>query len=153
MSDDTFPPMEHIVPHAGDMSLLDRVLAADDTRLIAEVTPRTSQLFCRDGEIGSWVGIEYMAQAIAAWAGLQARKRGETPKAGFLLGTRRYRTETPAFALGTPLQVSIELQFLADNGLGQFECRIDSAGKRLASAQLKVFEPSDTEQFIEESMQ
>ncbi|MGC0151711.1 hypothetical protein ACPRNU_04555 [Chromobacterium vaccinii] len=147
------PAIEHLVPHAGDMSLLDRVLFADDSSLIAEVTPKSGQLFCRDGEIGSWVGVEYMAQAIAAWAGLQARARGEDPKVGFLLGCRRYQAIVPAFEFDTALQVRVELQFLADNGLGQFECSIDCAGKRLASAQLKVFEPSDTEQFIKESMQ
>ncbi|POZ61118.1 ApeP family dehydratase [Chromobacterium alticapitis] len=150
---EALPDIEFLVPHASDMSLLDRVLAADDASLLAEVTPRAGQLFCRDGEIGSWVGIEYMAQAIAAWAGLRARQRGEAPKVGFLLGSRRYQTEVPAFALNAPLRVRIELQFLADNGLGQFECRIDSAERCLATAQLKVFEPSDTGQFIEESMQ
>jgi predicted hotdog family 3-hydroxylacyl-ACP dehydratase len=147
------PEIATLVPHAGDMCLLDRVLSADADSLTAEVTPRLDQLFCRDGEIGSWVGIEYMAQAIGAWAGLRARERGEAPKVGFLLGTRRYTAAIAAFPPGVPLQVSVTQQFISDNGLCQFDCHIDSQGQRLASAQLKVFEPADTDQFIEESSQ
>ncbi|WP_047249449.1 hotdog family protein [Chromobacterium subtsugae] len=152
MSDELYE-IDSLVPHAGDMSLLDRVLSADADSVVAEVTPRLDQLFCRDGEIGSWVGIEYMAQTIGVWAGLRAKAQGRPPKVGFLLGTRRYTAEVSAFAPDVPLQVSVTQQFISDNGLCQFDCHIDSQGRRLATAQLKVFEPADIDHFIKESSQ
>ena len=44
-----------------------------------------------------WVGIELMAQAIAAHAGLGARREQKPPRAGMLLGTRRFEASAAYF--------------------------------------------------------
>lgn len=130
------------------MCLLDRVLTAEGERLSAEVVVPAQGLFSQDDGVGAWVGIEYMAQAVAAWAGWQARQQGEQPRIGLLLGTRRYRCNVPRFAVGQRLRVDIERGYQADNGLGQFECRIGADGVELASAQLTVFGPEDLKAFL-----
>ena len=130
------------------MCLLDRLLAVEGERLSAEVVVPAQSLFSHDGGVGAWVGIEYMAQAVAAWAGWQARAEGHAPRIGLLLGTRRYRCSVPRFAAGQRLQVDIERGYQADNGLGQFECRIHADGVELASAQLTVFGPEDPSAFL-----
>lgn len=130
------------------MCLLDRVLAAEGERLSAEVVVPAQGLFSQHDGVGAWVGIEYMAQAVAAWAGWQARQQGEQPRIGLLLGTRRYRCSVPRFAVGQRLRVDIERGYQADNGLGQFECRIGADGVELASAQLTVFGPEDLTAFL-----
>jgi predicted hotdog family 3-hydroxylacyl-ACP dehydratase len=145
---DALPPIRDLVPHAGPMCLLDRVLAAEGERLSAEVVVPADGLFSQDGGVGAWVGVEYMAQAVAAWAGWQARQQGEAPRIGLLLGTRRYRCGVARFAVGQRLQVDIERGYQADNGLGQFDCRIQADGVELASAQLTVFGPEDPGAFL-----
>ncbi|MBW8780146.1 MAG: hotdog family protein [Burkholderiales bacterium] len=145
---DTLPPISALVPHQGAMCLLDRLLAAEGERLSAEVVVPAQGLFSHDGGVGAWVGIEYMAQAVAAWAGWQARMLGQPPSIGLLLGTRRYRCSVPRFAAGQRLQIDIERGYQADNGLGQFECRIHADGVELASAQLTVFGPQDPSAFL-----
>ncbi|PTT82843.1 3-hydroxylacyl-ACP dehydratase [Pelomonas sp. HMWF004] len=140
---DALPPISELVPHQGPMCLLDRLLAVEGDRLSAEVVVPAKGLFSRDGGVGAWVGIEYMAQSVAAWAGWQARALGQPPRIGLLLGTRRYRCSVPQFASGQRLQVDIERCFQADNGLGQFECRIQAGGVELAAALLTVFGPED----------
>lgn len=142
------PPISELVPHQGPMCLLDRLLLAEGERLSAEVVVPAQGLFNHDGGVGAWVGIEYMAQAVAAWAGWLARQKGEAPRIGLLLGTRRYRCSVPRFAAGQRLQVDIERGYQADNGLGQFECRIHADGVELASAQLTVFGPQDPIAFL-----
>jgi predicted hotdog family 3-hydroxylacyl-ACP dehydratase len=142
------PLIAELVPHAGPMCLLDRLLAAEGERLSAEVIVPAQGLFSHDGGTGGWVGIEYMAQTVAAWAGWQARQLGQPPRIGLLLGTRRYRCSVPRFAAGQRLQVDIERGYQADNGLGQFECRIHADGVELASAQLTVFGPEDPSAFL-----
>lgn len=144
----TLPPISELVPHAGPMCLLDRVLAVEGERLSAEVAVPAEGLFSREGGVGAWVGIEYMAQAVAAWAGWQARLQGEQPRIGLLLGTRRYRCSLPRFAAGQRLRIDIERSYQADNGLGQFECRILDSGLELASATLTVFGPEDPSAFL-----
>lgn len=141
-------PVAELLPHGAPMILLDRVLAGDADRLVAEADLQEPNLFMNDGRIGAWVGIEYMAQAIAAWAGWQSRLRGETPQIGFLLGTRRYHSHKPFFARGETLHIRIARQFRADNGLGQFDACIQVQGHLAAQAALSVFEPPDVAAYL-----
>ena len=136
-------PIAELVPHGGRMRLLDRAIEGDTDSLVAEVTLREDNLFFADGGVGGWVGIELMAQAVAAWAGWHARLRGETPRVGFLLGSRRYECSRPVFKPGECLRIEVIRQFSADNGLGQFDCTIAIGAETVARATLTVFEPRD----------
>lgn len=142
-----------LVPHSGDMVLLERVVSADADNLSAELTIGPDTLFCSGAGVGSWVGIEYMAQAIAAHAGYLARLRGETVKVGLLLGARRYQCSVPQFALGSVLRVHAHHAMQGENGLAAFECRIDDAasGASLANATITVFEPDNVNEFLQRS--
>lgn len=147
------PDIRSLVPHAGPMVLLDRVIAVDADSLCAEVTILPDSLFCRPEGVGAWVGIEYMAQAIAAHAGHAARLRGEPVKVGFLLGSRRYECMRPSFRIGSVLRVSIRCLLFADNGLGSFECRIDDESGTAATAVVSVFLPANVDEFLNGSME
>lgn len=144
--------IEEFVPHSGPMCLLDELVSFEGETLCASVTVRADSLFFDSQgpqtQMGAWVGIEFMAQGVAAWAGYQSRRQGQAPKMGFLLGTRRFESCVSSFQVGQELQVFIKREFQADNGLGQFECRIESDGQTLASATLTVFGPSDPEAFL-----
>jgi 3-oxoacyl-[acyl-carrier-protein] synthase-1 len=142
------PDIRSLLPHAGPMVLLDRVVSVNEDSLLAEVCIRPDSLFCSGGGVGAWVGIEYMAQAIGAWAGYAARLRGEPPKLGFLLGTRRYDSRRPIFVLGSTLRVYVHRVFQNENGLGSFECAIDDEEGRVATATVTVFQPRDVNDFV-----
>lgn len=145
---DALPPMTELVPHAGTMCLLDRVLEAQAERLVAEVKVPENGLFSRDGAVDAWIGLEYMAQAVAAWAGWCGRREGKTPRIGFLLGTRRYRSAVARYPVGDVLQVEVRRSYQADNGLGQFDCQIRRGEAELASATITVFGPEDPSEFL-----
>jgi len=143
------PDMRDLVPHSGTMVLLDRVLSVDGDGLCAEVAIHAGSVFCEHGEVGAWVGIEYMAQAIAAHAGYCARLRGEPVKLGFLLGSRRYTSRVGGFRAGTVLTVCVQRVLQGENGLGAFECRIeDDSATALATALVTVFQPPDVDAFL-----
>lgn len=137
------PDIRTLVPHAGPMVLLDRVISADDENLCAEVRIRADSLFCVAGEVGAWAGLEYMAQAIGAYAGYAARKRGEAIKLGYLLGTRCYECSRPAYTVGMLLRIHVKRVLQSQNGLASFECRIDDEIGQIASANLSVFQPAE----------
>jgi predicted hotdog family 3-hydroxylacyl-ACP dehydratase len=145
------PDIRSLVPHAGPMVLLDRVISADEDSLLAEVRIRSDSLFCSTDGVGAWVGIEYMAQAIGAWAGYTARLRGEPVKLGFVLGTRRYECSRPIFTLGSLLRVHILRVFQDENGLGSFECSIDNEEGRVATAIITVFQPPNIDDYLQGS--
>ena len=137
----SLPDIRELVPHAGPMLLLDRVLGADEESLSAEVTVRSDSLFCTAEGVCAWIGLEYLAQAIGAYAGYIARRRGEPIKIGYLLGTRHYECSRPYFAVGSRLRVHVRRVFQSENGMGSFECRIDEAGDVLANVTLTVYQP------------
>ncbi|WP_338765268.1 hotdog family protein [Massilia sp. METH4] len=148
MSDTTLPPIADLLPHSGKMVLLDAVVSAGDDDLCAEVTIRPDSMFSDGSAVGAWVGIEYMAQAIAAHAGWLALRRGDPVKVGFLLGSRKYEAKVPAFAAGSVLRVHAHRALQGENGLGAFECRIEQGGGTVATATVTVYQPENVNEFL-----
>jgi predicted hotdog family 3-hydroxylacyl-ACP dehydratase len=133
-------PVRELLPHDPPMVLLDRAISFEDATLIAEVDVRADSILCQDDGVPGWVGIEYMAQAVAAHAGCQARLEDKPPSIGYLLGTRSYKCSLAAFPIGETLQVHIESLYV-EMGLGAFACRIDM-DETVASATINVYQPS-----------
>jgi predicted hotdog family 3-hydroxylacyl-ACP dehydratase len=146
----TLPDIRDLLPHSGAMVLLDRVVTADEESLCAEVRVREDSLFCLDGAVGGWVGLEYMAQAIGAYAGYRARLRGEPVRIGYLLGTRHYECKLPSFASGSLLKIYVTRLFQSDEGLASFNCHIDDENGRIASANVTVFQSTADDELIRE---
>lgn len=128
-----------LIPHSGKMVWLDSIISCDNHSLSAELIVRDDGLPGNDKTVPAWVGIEYMAQAVAAYAGVMAKRAGEPIKLGFLLGTRRYSSNVAEFSVGSTLTVRVE-KILQDNNLGAFECRIQGVDVE-ASAILNVYQP------------
>jgi predicted hotdog family 3-hydroxylacyl-ACP dehydratase len=147
----SWPDIRSLIPHSGAMVLLDRVIAVDEESLCAEVRIRPDSLFCAASGVGAWVGLEYMAQTIAAFAGYTAYLRGEAVKPGFLLGARRYECTVPMFSLGSLLRVHVRRVLQSENGLGSFQCRIEHGQEEVATATLTVFQPVDAADFVKRS--
>jgi len=148
----TLPPIADLLPHRGTMLLLDRVLAFDAESASAECTPRRDAWYAdTNGDMPAWIGIELMAQTVAAQIGLHKRSAGEPPKHGVLLGTRRYAATRPAFAAGEALLIRAVLAYRDASGLGAYDCSILAGGAEIASATLKIFEPDDFKTFQQAS--
>lgn len=141
--------IEEVVPHRGAMLLVDRLLARDDDSVTIEAVIRADNQFATDAGVPVWIGIEYMAQAIAAWAGCRALARNEEVKLGFLLGTRRYECDRQHFAIGQRLRIEARREVFGDNGLGMFACRILDGETEIAKANVSVFEPQNPKAFLE----
>lgn len=136
-------PIEALLPHAGEMILLDAVLEhGPEHALCSRRVPAGGLFHDADGNLPAWMGVELMAQAIAAWAGCRAKAKGEPVRLGFLLGTRHYTCNVAAFAPGSELRVEARRDFHDDSGMGVFACRIEAPGV-LAEARLTVFSPPD----------
>lgn len=155
MNNVEMPDVRELVPHSGAMVLLDRVVSADHDNLCAEVRIHAGSMLGSQRGVGAWVGIEYMAQAIAAHAGWQGRQLGEPARVGFLLGSRKYQASVSYFVPGSVLRVHVHRVLQGENGLGAFDCRIDLVGApdealALATATVTVFQPHNVNQFLED---
>ncbi|MFT3929558.1 MAG: hypothetical protein QM709_04580 [Spongiibacteraceae bacterium] len=164
MSEITFDvgaiPVAELVPHKDSMLLLDVVRYVDADRVEAEVVVRDDGLF-DDGRGGvpAWLGMEYMAQTIAAYAGTHGRQAGEGAKIGFLLGTRSFKSNVEQLPFGTRLTISAEKLLQDENGMAAFQCKVTGmrevngahSGNQLTIAQeavLNVFQPDDPEKIL-----
>ena len=147
-----FPPIEELLPHRGAMLLLDRVLSGDESAIVAEATvPAAAWYLDEQGGMPAWIGIELMAQAIAAHAALRGRLKGKPPRRGVLLGTRAFRARVSSLRPDTLLQVFARAAQTDESGFSAFDCTIrNNRSEELASATLKVFEPEDFEAFMRE---
>lgn len=151
MSDLDLPPIEACIPHRGAMRLVHRLVHADEASVRVEVDIDADSPFAREDGVPAWVGIEYMAQTIAAWAGVKALRVKQRPRIGFLLGTRRYESSADVFPIGACLLIEARCELLGNNGLGQFFCQIFKDNSQLAQASITVYEPENVQEALQET--
>lgn len=133
-----------LLPHQGSAVLIDQVLedSRDSIRVSAYITA-AHPFFVAGHGVPSWVGIEMMAQAIAAHAGLNGRREQREPRAGMLLGTRRYETTAAWFREGMDLEIVAEREFGDNGGLAACNCSVSCGGATLAKATIIIIEIDD----------
>ncbi|MGE8688701.1 MAG: 3-hydroxylacyl-ACP dehydratase [Achromobacter sp.] len=143
-------PIASLLPHAGDMILLDEVRSYDADSLCAFAVVKPGPYSLPDGSLPPWLGMELMAQAVGAWAGCQARLAGEPVKLGFLLGTRRYEIHADTLPAGARLTIHVRRGLVDASGMSVFECELHDEARLLAEARLNVYQPKDPTAFIQE---
>ena len=134
-----------LVPHSGEMILLDRITDFGSDFLVAESEIRPEHILIKHGKLATYAGIEIMAQGVAAWAGCMAQQAGEPVRLGYLLGTRKLHLHSQTIPIGTKLQIQIKMSIQDATGFGVFDCQlIDLADQRvILEGALNVFSPKE----------
>jgi predicted hotdog family 3-hydroxylacyl-ACP dehydratase len=147
-------PVLELLPHALPMALLNRSVRVGEDGYEAEVDIKADTLFCGPQGVPAWVGLEYMAQSIAAYAGAEARAAGQLPKVGFLLGTREFRPKSPYFKVGSCLRIRVKKVLHDPQGLSVLDCSLSDAqsGELLAQSNLTVYEVADLDRYMKENV-
>ena len=148
---------EKLLPHDHPMILIDAVDSYGDDFAVALITPGIGKPFADgQGNVPVWIGMEYMAQCIAIYAGIQAQQQGLPVKVGFLLGTRSYDIATEQFDSGQTYAVRVQKIF-EDSSLSAFACSIhrhanhdgNNEQSELARAVINTFQPDNVDEFME----
>lgn len=138
-----------IMPHDPPMVLLDRYMKSDKTSLVAEVDITVSSPFFEAGlGIPTYLGIEYIAQAISAFNGLAAFSEKSEIKPGFLLGSRNITLKIPHFPVGKTVCVSINVSF-NDGEMAVFDGEVSLEGDVIVQARINAFQPADPMAYIQ----
>ena len=142
-------PIEQVaplLPHSGDMVLLDRISDFGEDFLIAETEIRADNILIKQGKLATFAGIEIMAQGVAAWSGCLATLADEPVRLGYLLGTRKLHIHTQEIPVGSKLQIKIKMSIQDSTGFGVFDSQlIDlTSGKVILEGALNVFSPKDS---------
>jgi predicted hotdog family 3-hydroxylacyl-ACP dehydratase len=135
--------VEEVLPHGHPMILIDDVIGHSDAGLTASVTIRQDSHFMRSAGIPSYVGLEYMAQAVAAYGGIEALTEQRPVRIGYLLGTRDLTTKVPFFDVGDRLVIDVSVNY--KEAVSSFSCRILIEEFVVVEANLSVYQPKEEE--------
>lgn len=139
-----------ILPHKPPMILLDRVIKVDLSQKLveAEFTIDNKKMFFDKSinGVSSVCGIEFMAQTIGCYAFYA--NNSQTPKIGFLLGTRLYNNAIDCFQNGETYKVKA-VETYCDNEIFAFNCFIyDKLGEEIASAIINVYQSNNKTELL-----
>jgi predicted hotdog family 3-hydroxylacyl-ACP dehydratase len=145
----SFPPLEQLVPHRYPMILLDRMVEFGAGCGAFEIDIHERSPFLSREAVPSYVGLEYMAQAIAAYSGYQRYRLGKTIEVGFLLGAPKFTSYCRQFCIGQSLRIEVQ-HVWGETQLARFACAIRAAGSRelLQQAELSVFRPTSLDDIL-----
>lgn len=142
-----------LLPHSGRMVLIDRITRYGDDFVEAGAQIKPDHILLVGGILPYTAFIELMAQAVGAYAGLQARKNARPVRLGFLLGTRKLEIFAQSVPVGTHLLATAHMSIQDAGGMGVFDCELrwtdapeTSSGTLpsdgiLARASLNVYSP------------
>ncbi|HFC6396495.1 TPA: thioester dehydrase [Neisseria lactamica] len=142
-----------LLPHSGRMVLIDRITRYGDDFVEAGAQIKPDHILLVGGILPYTAFIELMAQAVGAYAGIQARKNARPVRLGFLLGTRKLEIFAQSVPVGTHLLATAHMSIQDAGGMGVFDCELrwtdapeTSSGTLpsdgiLARASLNVYSP------------
>ncbi len=134
-----------LIPHAGEIVLLDRLETFTEDSINAHTVVRDDGLFNNTPhQVPSFIAIEYMAQAIAAWAGYRGKSLGQPVKIGLLLGTRDFKASVDYMPVGAKVQVRIQRIMEMANGMAVFDGWVTGDGIEI-SGRLSVLSVASLE--------
>jgi predicted hotdog family 3-hydroxylacyl-ACP dehydratase len=131
------------------MILLDRMIETTDTACTCEVIITPQTLFIEAAGVPAFVGLEYMAQTVAAYGGYKAYLAEQPIGFGFLLGTPQLTTSCQFFHCGQTLRIRVT-HVWGNHEVRQFQCTIHDmlTGNLLQQAELTVFTPQELSTFL-----
>jgi predicted hotdog family 3-hydroxylacyl-ACP dehydratase len=127
----------NLIPHRPPMVMIDSVEETGEASVRAAKTFAPGD-FGTDGEqVIEPVLVECLAQAVAAIQGIEARKTGNAPAAGMLVGIDGFEIKNTAVT-GIPIEITVEIT----RKFGPFafaEGALAQDGKTLAHGSLKFY--------------
>lgn len=132
-----------LIPHRGDMMLLDRINKYDmqEKYIEAEYDITEECLFYdkKHSGVPAWAGFEFVAQAISAFIGIRNRENGLPSKEGYILGVSQMEINIPFYKNGSTVKIkSRELENVHPVYVFQGEVLVDD--KEALCGKLTVME-------------
>jgi predicted hotdog family 3-hydroxylacyl-ACP dehydratase len=143
--------VDELVPHRGAMCLLETIEDYGADWLRASVVTRRSSVFAQDEGIPASLGIEYMAQAASAFAGIERAQRGLPPSIGLLIGSRYYQAVRTFIPFDIRLDVLATIAMRDAEDFAAYDCTVSAAGATIAQCTLKAYRPRDLTQLLAEA--
>ena len=132
-----------LLPHRPPLVLITKGVAIADGEAEAIADTSENCIFFEHslGGVPACAALEYMAQTMAFAVGDHARRAGEPPKPGFILGSRHFEVRIPVFRRDEVYRVHVHCDY-TDEQFAAFDCKIaDASGNIVAEGVLTAFQP------------
>jgi predicted hotdog family 3-hydroxylacyl-ACP dehydratase len=141
--------IEELLPHDFPMILLKELVSIDSASVTSSVIVSSDCILLDNKqELPPAVGIEWMAQTVAAHAGYLALANNKQVKIGYLLGTRKYRNYKKTYKSGEQFTITANEVFRG-NGMGVFSCSVFQNESVVAEATINTFQPDSNDSVLE----
>ena len=139
--------LEKVLPHKYPMILIDDILEVNlqEHYIVCSVDIKKDKIFFDKNGVNPLVGIEFMAQTIGCYSYFKNNER--TPKVGFLLGTRSYKSTIDKFEKNKKYLIKAK-EIYCDDELVSFECLIYNDNNECAKAAVNAYQPQNAEAFL-----
>ena len=131
----------NLLPQRPPLLLLDQVNNKTVEAFSAEVTITKESLLFNGESVPAWAGIEYMAQAVAAYHSSFIRE-SDNVEVGFIVGVRNYKSKVSDFLLGQKLFMKVE-EVIIDNGIGSFNTSITINDEVVTETKMTTYIPTN----------
>ena len=135
------------LPHRPPMILLAELISVDVPEVASAVPDTSPSCIFYDPElkgVPACAALEYMAQTMALVVGAGRRRRGLTPRVGFVPGTRRMEVKVATFESGQRYVANAKCVY-DDNEFASFDCSItDPDGTTVATALFTAYQPPES---------
>ena len=134
------PEIRTLIPHAGLMCLLDRVLEWDDQSILCLSNSHRDPAnpLRRNGQLSGVHAFEYGAQAAAVHGGLRARASATTAPPGYLAALRHARLFVNQLdEIAEPLRI-YACRVFGEKTDTVYECRVSSGDLLLADGRITI---------------
>ncbi len=139
-----FNSINELLPHEPPMILINGLESYGSDFVEVSVDHAIPSLYTNgSGQVPIWVGIEYMAQAMSVFGGLERRQKGLTAQIGFLLGTRKYNAYTQYFEKNSRVLIKAVRTYHSEENIVQFHCTIMCNDVLLAESNIKAIQPDN----------
>lgn len=137
------------MPHGAGFNLLDGILDYGSDHASCTVKIRSDSLFFEPGRgVPAWVSIEYLAQTVSVFGGIVRLQMGKPVQVALLLATQKFQCACDYFSEGLTLTARIQLLVQNGSGVGAFKCELMDGTRRLASADIKAYQPDDITSYL-----
>lgn len=130
-------PVTDYLPHRPPMLFIDRIDDATNQGAACMATIKPDCIFLQDGVVHPSAMIEFVAQACAIAAGVDASRTGGPPKLGFIIGCREVAFAVDHFSVGDELTIVVK-KIIGGDQLAAFNGTVSRDGVVCVTIQLSV---------------
>jgi predicted hotdog family 3-hydroxylacyl-ACP dehydratase len=129
-----------LIPHQGDMCLLECVESCDENVIVCTTTTHRlpNHPLQRDGALAAIHLCEYGAQAMAVHGGLMAQANGEIANPGLLVALRDVKLSVPSVDASIEILRVVAKRISANDAAWQYEFSVGGPDAPLASGRAVV---------------